>query len=88
MPELNSENDWNTLKSNLLKNAEKFAGEVESLAEYQLDNGDGWPLDDSQTVLNSGFQTSFFWPQRELNLNQNAPAQKDATTYKIFWDNN
>jgi len=55
--------------------------------EYQLDNDDGWPLIDSQTVLNNGFQTSFFWPQREINLNQNAPSQKDATTYSIFWDN-
>ncbi|MCK5678194.1 MAG: SusD/RagB family nutrient-binding outer membrane lipoprotein [Flavobacteriaceae bacterium] len=59
-----------------------------SSPEYQLDNGDGWPLDDTQTVLNNGFQTSFFWPQRELNLNQNAPGQKDPTAYKIFWDNN
>ncbi|MDH3323936.1 MAG: SusD/RagB family nutrient-binding outer membrane lipoprotein, partial [Flavobacteriaceae bacterium] len=56
--------------------------------EYQLDNGDGWPLDDSQTVLNNGFQYTFFWPQRELNLNQNAPDQKDPTVYKVFWDNN
>lgn len=55
--------------------------------EYQLDNGDGWPLQDNQTVLNNGFQHSFFWPQRELNLNTNAPAQKDPTTYKIFWAN-
>lgn len=55
--------------------------------EYQLDNGDGWPLSDNLTVLNNGFQQSFFWPQPELNLNQNAPAQKDPTAYKIFWDN-
>ena len=54
--------------------------------EYQLDNGDAWPLDDSQTVQNNPYQVSFFWPQSELNSNQNAPAQKDATTYKIFWD--
>lgn len=54
--------------------------------EYQLNNGDAWPLDDSQTVQNNPFQVSFFWPQSELNSNQNAPAQKDATTYKIFWD--
>lgn len=55
--------------------------------EYQLDNGDGWPLLDNLTVLNNGFQLSFFWPQPELNLNENAPPQKDATAYKIFWDN-
>lgn len=55
--------------------------------EYQLDNGDGWPLLDNLTVLNNGFQHSFFWPQPELNLNQNAPAQKDPTSIKIFWDN-
>ena len=55
--------------------------------EYQLDNGDGFPLQDSQTVLNNDFQQTFFWPQRELNLNQNAPDQKDPTTYKVFWAN-
>ncbi len=55
--------------------------------EYQLDNADGWPLLDNLTVLNNDFQESFFWPQPELNLNQNAPGQKNPTTYKIFWDN-
>ena len=55
--------------------------------EYQLDNGDGFPLLDNLTILTSDFQTSLFWPQREINLNQNAPAQKNPTTYKIFWDN-
>jgi hypothetical protein len=55
--------------------------------EYQLNNNDGFPLLDSQTVLNSPYQISFFWPQREINLNQNAPAQKNPTTYSIFWDN-
>lgn len=55
--------------------------------EYQLDNGDGFPLLDSQTVLNSPYQVSFFWPQREINLNQNAPDQKNPTIYQIFWDN-
>jgi hypothetical protein len=54
--------------------------------EYQLNNGDAWPLIDSQTVQNNPYQVSFFWPQSELNSNQNSPAQKDATTYKIFWD--
>ncbi len=56
--------------------------------EYQLDNDDGWPLDDGFTVQNNNFQTTFFWPQAELDLNQNAPGQKDATTFKVFWDNN
>lgn len=55
--------------------------------EYQLNNADGFPLVDNLTVLNNDFQVSLFWPQRELNLNQNAPGQKNATTYKIFWDN-
>ena len=55
--------------------------------EYQLDNGDGFPLDDGVTVLNNEFQNSFFWPQTEINLNQNAPAQKNPNTYLIFWDN-
>lgn len=55
--------------------------------EYQLDNGDDWPLDDSETTSNRPYQVSIFWPQAELNVNENAPAQKDATSYKIFWDN-
>ncbi|WP_239985715.1 MULTISPECIES: SusD/RagB family nutrient-binding outer membrane lipoprotein [Arenibacter] len=55
--------------------------------EYQLDNEDEWPLLDSETNLLRPYQVSLFWPQAELNVNENAPAQKDATTYKIFWDN-
>jgi hypothetical protein len=55
--------------------------------EYQLNNNDAWPIIDSQTVLNNPFQLSLFWPQSELNINQNAPAQKNPATYKIFWDN-
>lgn len=55
--------------------------------EYQLNNGDAFPLDDSQTVLTNPFQVSIYWPQVELNSNSNAPAQKNPTTYKIFWDN-
>jgi hypothetical protein len=55
--------------------------------EYQLDNMDGFPLIDSQTVLNNSYQHTFFWPQSELDLNQNAPMQKDPTSYKVFWDN-
>lgn len=55
--------------------------------EYQLDNGDAWPLIDSETTLTSPYQTSIFWPLPELDVNKNAPTQKDATTYKIFWDN-
>lgn len=55
--------------------------------EYQLDNGDGFPIIDSQTVLNNQFQLSLYWPLHELNANQNAPEQKNPATYKIFWDN-
>jgi hypothetical protein len=55
--------------------------------EYQLDNGDAFPIVDSQTVLNNPYQVSFFWPQSELNSNNKAPAQKNPATYKIFWDN-
>jgi len=55
--------------------------------EYQLNNNDGFPLIDSQTVVNNPFQLSLFWPQAELNSNVNAPAQKNVATYKIFWDN-
>ncbi|MEX0313392.1 MAG: SusD/RagB family nutrient-binding outer membrane lipoprotein [Allomuricauda sp.] len=55
--------------------------------EYQLDNGDGFPLNDAFTTLGNNFQLSFFWPEEEISNNSNAPAQKDPTTYKIFWDN-
>lgn len=55
--------------------------------EYQLNNADGYPLNDAQTTLGSGYQLSLYWPQSELNTNQNAPAQKTPTTYKIFWNN-
>ena len=58
-----------------------------SSPEYQLNNGDGFPLLDSQTTLTNPVQLSFFWPQREINLNQNAPSQKNPESYKIFWDN-
>ncbi|MEQ8217287.1 MAG: SusD/RagB family nutrient-binding outer membrane lipoprotein [Arenibacter sp.] len=64
-----------------------LANPVGPSPEYQLDNGDAWPLIDSETTLTRPFQVSLFWPQAELNVNENAPAQKDATTYKIFWDN-
>lgn len=62
-----------------------LANPLSTTKEYQLDNGDGFPLNDSQTVLNNPFQQSFFWPQDELNSNSNAPAQKNPGTYKIFW---
>ncbi|MGE5942996.1 MAG: SusD/RagB family nutrient-binding outer membrane lipoprotein, partial [Flavobacteriales bacterium] len=64
-----------------------LANPVGPSPEYQLDNEDAWPLDDSETSLSRPFQLSLFWPLAELNVNKNAPAQKDATTYKIFWDN-
>lgn len=55
--------------------------------EYQLDNGDGFPINDDLTTLTGDFQLTIHWPQREINLNANAPSQKDPTTYKVFWDN-
>lgn len=55
--------------------------------EYQLDNGDGFPLLDSDTTLNNPFNRTYFWPDNELNLNENAPAQKTIATYRVFWDN-
>lgn len=58
-----------------------------STKEYQLDNEDNFPLNDSETVLNTLYPLSLFWPQSELNVNKNAPAQKNPGTYKIFWDN-
>ncbi|HSD06440.1 SusD/RagB family nutrient-binding outer membrane lipoprotein [Flavobacterium sp.] len=62
-----------------------LANPLSTTKEYQLNNGDGFPLNDSQTVQNNPFQQSFYWPQNELNSNQNAPAQKNPGTYKIFW---
>ena len=64
-----------------------LANPLSTTPEYQLNNNDGFPLIDSQTVLNNEFQQSFYWPQSELNSNANAPAQKNPATYKIFWDN-
>jgi len=55
--------------------------------EYYLDNGDGFPIDDSETILQNPYQLSLYWPLSELNVNKNAPAQKTPSTYKIFWDN-
>ncbi|WP_417785540.1 SusD/RagB family nutrient-binding outer membrane lipoprotein [Tenacibaculum sp.] len=55
--------------------------------EYQITNQNGFPLNDSQTILNNQFQLSFYWPQTELNSNRNAPDQKNPATYSIFWDN-
>jgi hypothetical protein len=58
-----------------------------TVKEYQLNNGDAFPLNDAQTVLTNPYQVSLYWPQSELNINKNAPAQKNPATYKIFWDN-
>lgn len=33
----------------------------------------------------NNFPLSLPWPQTELDLNGNAPVQKNATTYKVFW---
>ncbi|MFD1161812.1 MULTISPECIES: SusD/RagB family nutrient-binding outer membrane lipoprotein [Hwangdonia] len=55
--------------------------------EYQLDNGDAYPLLDTDTTLNNPYNRTFFWPENELNLNQNAPEQKTIATYRVFWDN-
>ncbi len=64
-----------------------FANPNSNSGEYQLNNGDGFPIDDSETVLNTAYPLSLFWPQSELNVNKNAPVQKIPGTYKIFWDN-
>jgi hypothetical protein len=63
-----------------------LANPLSTTKEYQLNNGDAFPLNDGQTVQNNPFQLSFYWPQSELNSNANAPAQKNPTTYAIFWD--
>ncbi|MEN9908414.1 MAG: hypothetical protein RLZZ540_1563 [Bacteroidota bacterium] len=64
-----------------------FANPNSTAKEYQLNNGDAYPLDDSETILNTLYPLSLFWPQNELNVNKNAPVQKNPGTYKIFWDN-
>ena len=64
-----------------------LANPLSSTPEYQLNNGDAFPLNDGQTVLNNPYQVSLFWPQSELNSNASAPGQKNPATYKIFWDN-
>ncbi|MEL1252575.1 SusD/RagB family nutrient-binding outer membrane lipoprotein [Flavobacterium sp. DGU38] len=64
-----------------------LANPLSTTKEYQLNNGDAFPLNDSQTIQNNPFQLSIYWPQNELNTNANAPAQKVPSTYKIFWDN-
>lgn len=64
-----------------------LADPLSSSPEYQLNNGDGFPLDDADTTLGNAFQLSLYWPSGEINNNQNAPSQKDPSTYKIFWDN-
>lgn len=58
-----------------------------NVKEYQLDNEDEYPIIDSETVLKNPYQLSLYWPLSELNLNKNAPVQKNPATYKIFWDN-
>ena len=39
------------------------------------------------TVRSRDFIQSFPYPQRELDLNSNAPAQKNIYSAKVFWDN-
>lgn len=63
-----------------------LANPLSTTKEYQLNNGDSFPLIDSQTVQNNPFQLSIYWPQTELNTNASSPAQKNPTTYTIFWD--
>lgn len=31
------------------------------------------------------YPVSLYWPQNELNLNTNAPQQKNQSTFKVFW---
>jgi hypothetical protein len=35
--------------------------------------------------LNNPYPASIPWPTNELERNRNAPAQKNASTYKVFW---
>lgn len=64
-----------------------LANPKSSTKEYQLDNGDAFPIDDSETTVNNPYQLSLYWPQTEINVNKNAPKQKNPAIYKIFWDN-
>jgi hypothetical protein len=34
------------------------------------------------------FQISIPWSADDLNINMNAPPQKNAATYNVFWDVN
>lgn len=43
---------------------------------------------DVPTQSSRDYVVSFPWPQVELDLNNNAPAQKNITTDKVFWDVN
>lgn len=49
----------------------------------------GNPLKDPQlpvkVSLKKSFPLSIFWPQEELDVNANAPAQKNQSTFKVFW---
>lgn len=43
------------------------------------------PQPPAQVSSNRVFPLSMPWPNTELDANSNAPAQKDPSTYKVFW---
>lgn len=48
-------------------------------------NAGGLPQPSVPVVLTVDYPESLPWPQSEIELNANAPKQKDPSTYKIFW---
>lgn len=63
-----------------------LANPTSTTKEYQLVTSNPlFPINDETTVLNNPYPQSIFWPQNELNLNKQAPAQKVQGTYKLFW---
>ncbi len=40
------------------------------------------------TTAGQGFPVSLPWQQVDLDINPNAPSQKDPTSYRVFWDAN
>lgn len=58
------------------------------LFDPNTDPSDGGPDGSGavSTQVTRGYPLSFPWPNSELDLNINAPAQKIITTYNVFWD--
>lgn len=49
-------------------------------------DGGNYLAEDVPTQISRGYVVSWPYPQDELDVNVNAPAQKNQTTDKLFWD--